>query len=171
MSEGTQGPDRATNTAILEQIGQPPPASVLATIMQFTSEVPAHLAAFVTWGDNETTWRVVASLPTGILEVTGFKAQGDWYGGRSRDDGSEDDVRACVYPSRTLQSAQYELDRAYRDFDGTVSNVIGAWTLTFGSGATVSLDGSNARSQTLAAIDGIAASVLQGPPGSILDRR
>lgn len=160
MSESTQGPDRATNTAILEQIGQPPPTSVLATIMQFTSEPPDYVAAFVTWGDNETTWRVVASLPAGLLEVTGFKAQGDWYGGRSRDDGSEDDITARLYPFRALQSAQFKLTRAYRDFDGTVSNVIGTWTLTFESGATVILDGNNARSQTLAAIDGIAARVL-----------
>lgn len=161
MSGSIQGPDRATNTAILEQIGQPPPTSVLATIMQFTTEAPDHVAAFVTWGDNETTWRVVASLATGLLEVTGVKAQGDWYGGRSRDDGSEDDVTARLYPFRALQSAKYKLNRAYREFDGTVSNVIGAWTLTFESGATVLLDGNNARSQTLAAIDGIAARVLQ----------
>jgi hypothetical protein len=170
MSDPTQRPDRATNTAILEQIGQPPPTSVLATIMQFTSETPDHVAAFVTWGDNETTWRVVASLPAGLLEVTGVKAQRDWHGGRSRDDSCEDDVRACLHPLRALRSAQYKLDRAYRDFDGTVSNVIGVWTLTFESGATLILDGKDVRSQTLEAIDSIVARVLQAPPRSILDR-
>lgn len=65
------------------------------------------MAAFVTWGDNETTWRVVASLPAGLLEVTGVKAQGDWSGGRSRDDGSEEDVTARLYPFRAPQSAKY----------------------------------------------------------------
>src|SRR5215207_5230116 len=100
MSESPRGADRATNSAILEQVGHPPPTSVLATIMQFTSEAPDYVAAFVTWGDNETTWRVVASLPAGLLEVTGVKAQGDWHGGRSRDDGSEADTTACLYPFR-----------------------------------------------------------------------
>lgn len=165
MSE-SESPYRATNTAILQQIGQPPPTSVLATLLQFTPLAPEHIATFVTDADDKTEWRVVACIPGGILEVLGQKPEKDWRGGRSRDDGSGDDVAAYFHPFRTVRMVKFKLERAYRDHLGEIGNVIGSWTLTFEGGATLTLNVNAARGHlTLAGIDGIVTAALeaQGP--------
>jgi hypothetical protein len=154
-------PERETNTAILNQIGQPPPASVLATIMQFTSNAPQHVAAFVRWGKEETTWRVVANLGCSLLEVAGVKEASDWYGGRMEDDGMGDQVTAQIYPLRTLESVHFDLGRAYLDHNGRLNLMTGAWTLAFRGGGTVVLDTRDvaANESTRSAVHGIVQAV------------
>lgn len=152
-------PEREANTAVLNQIGDPPPASILAALMALSPGQPRHIAAFRGGVDDTSTWRLVAVADSHLVEVSGKKETSDWRGGTMRDDGQGDEVRGYLLPLRTLESARYCVKRVYRGHEGLTTRVIGEWMFTFAGGRSVVLDESEARSSTHAVIEALADAV------------
>jgi hypothetical protein len=152
-------PEREANTAVLNQIGDPPPASVLSTLIALTPSQPQHVAAFRSQADNSSTWRLVAIAESHLVEVTGKKEAPDWRGGTMRDDGQGDVVGGYLFHLRTLESVRYAVKHAYRSYEGLSTRVVGEWTFTFAGGQSVVLDETEVNSSTQATIEAVVQAV------------
>lgn len=152
-------PEREANAAVLNQIGDPPPATILATLMALSPAQPRHIAAFRGEADSTSTWRLVAIADSHLVEVSGKKEATDWHGDTLRDDGRGDEVRGWLLPLRTLESVRYSVKRAYRSYEGLAPRVVGEWVFGFAGGHSVVLDETEARNSTHAVIEELAKAV------------
>jgi hypothetical protein len=150
-------PDRAANTAILNQIGQPPPASVLAAALTATGGLaPEHVAALPIWGEGETTWHLLGCSGGTVFAVRAHKGVDDWYG--TTHHGAEEALSIGLWPLRDVTGLAFELkDVRSGDFAGI--SLSGTWTVSFGSGHTLEIptDGRNEAQRT--ALAGIVEAV------------
>jgi hypothetical protein len=88
---------KATNSNILNQIGQPPPPPVLIGLVETVGGAPEAVAAVVDWGENQTTWDVYACRGDIVAHVRGRRETSDWSGGLRDDIGSPAAVVAAAY--------------------------------------------------------------------------
>lgn len=162
MNDDRDQPDRATNTAILGQVGQPPPTAVLGAVLASTAgQTPSYVAAMPVWGDKETTWRVIGCTNHAVFEVLGHKNVEDWYG--SREHGEEREVvRGTVVPFGRIVSATFELtDVRSSAFGSGRALVDGTWRFERDGGDGIAVPTWFARQPpTEDALSGIIATLL-----------
>lgn len=127
-------PERKANTAMLQQVGQPAPSSVLAAVLLATDgKAPEHVAALPHWGEGETTWRVLGCTRDALFEVVAHKKVDEWHGGRAPH-GDQETLEIRVRPLREVAGMTFELERAYGDYVGAAT-IYGTWVVDFASGA------------------------------------
>ncbi|QCX28088.1 hypothetical protein [Nocardioides jishulii] len=162
----SESPWYTAGTVIESQVYVVPPAPVLATLLEFTTAAPDLLVAMVDWAEGETTWKLIASAPLGLVEVVGYKTVDEWRGDSKQDDQDGESVSAFVQPWRSLQGIKFSHTNSTRDYEHGTITVQGVWELQFDNGRVVTLDTSklkNARSRV--EMDGIlriARDVLVG---------
>lgn len=163
LMDDRDAPHRRTNTAVLNQIGQPPPASILAAVLTVTGGVePTSLAAIVDWGEGTTQWRVVGCTQRMLFEITAKKPVDDWYGGTDRQfRGPQEELSACVVPLARVTSATFTLSRVVPSRLGFgQTSIEGTWKVTSEDGSEVEIPTTSHKQQTREELFSVANAVL-----------
>lgn len=156
-------PHRATNSLMLNQVGQPSPDTVLAAVLTLTDNTtPTQIAAIPEWGDAASTWRVVGCTDRVLFEVTAHKAVRDWYGGGLRaTSGDEESLTARAVPLSSVTGVAFELSEVWRSDVGDPGLTLhGTWRIACGTGVDLELPTYASNHLTRQALASIAQTAL-----------
>lgn len=131
-------PMRQTNTMLLNRATEPPPASLLLTVLGCTDgQAPSHLVVHADFDGPKSVWRIIGATDRLVFSLLGEKEIARWHGGgNGTDDGRGDSVQAWVYPLATFRGAEFMLTQTVRgDFSRQDSEIRGLWTLNFAGGS------------------------------------
>lgn len=129
---------RQTNTMILNQVGTPPPTSVLLAVIEIAGGIPEVVVARMTEEDGGTLWDLEGLASGVVFRVNGHNTRSMWFGGTLEDDGSGATITAQVHRIDSVVSATYSLDRAYSGrFDRADAVNIGEWSFGFTDGTSM----------------------------------
>src|SRR5215218_751262 len=88
---------RQTNTMILNQVGTPPPTSVLLAVIEVAGGIPEVVVARMIEEDGGTHWDLEGLASGVVFRVNGRNARSMWFGGTLEDDGSGALITAEVH--------------------------------------------------------------------------
>lgn len=142
---------KETNTMILRQIGQPPPAPFLVGLVEATGGVPDVVAAVVTWGEAHTVWDVYACRRGVFANVHGRKEMSDWYGSRGDRDSSLERVSVSVHRLADVTAINAEDLTTGTPFQGFARTCTAKWSIRFAD-VTVELDEGSGSGGDVAAV-------------------
>jgi hypothetical protein len=125
---------KETNTSILNQIGQPPPSSVLIGLIETVGGTPDVVAAVVDWSESQTTWDVYACRGDIVAHVRGQKNISDWFGGLRDEIGSPADVVAAAYRISNARSLGAEALVSVSQYEGFARECRAKWVVSFDGG-------------------------------------
>lgn len=129
---------RQTNTMILNQVGTPPPTSVLLAVIEIAGGIPDVIVARMIEKDGGTYWDLEGLASGVVFTVNGHNSRSMWFGGTLEDDGSGASIAAQIHRIDSVVSATYSLDRAYSGrFDGADAANIGEWSFGFVDGTSM----------------------------------
>ena len=129
---------RQTNTIILNQVGTPPPTSVLLAVIAVAGGIPEVVVARMIEEDGGTHWDLEGLASGVVFRVNGRNARSMWFGGTLEDDGSGALITAEVHRIDCVVSATYSLDRAYSGrFDRADAVNFGEWSFGFTDGGSI----------------------------------
>lgn len=163
MQDDREAPHRQTNTLILNQVHQPPPPSVLGTVLATTAgTTPLVVAALAEWGRHETTWRIVGCTEGTLFEVLAHKDVSDWYGSGERVmRGKPEDVTAHVAPFSRILGATFEFaDMRGGGFGEEHATVAGTWRFLREGGDDITVPANASNETTREALRSVIDTVL-----------
>lgn len=135
---------KAANTAILEQVRQPPPGSVLVGLVETVGGAPDVVAAVVQWGEASTTWDVYACRGDILARVLATKGVTDWYGSGREDEGAPAVITTSAHRISDARSIGAEDLIGHPNYAGFTRHCQARWIVRFDDGA-IELDESVSR--------------------------
>jgi len=141
----------ATNSVILGQSGQPPPAPILVGLVEAAGGAPDVVAAVVTWGENHTVWDVYACRGGVLANVRGRKEMNDWYGSRGDRDPSPEQVTVSVHRLADVLAINAQDLTSRAPFQGFARTCAAKWSIKFAD-VTVELDEGSVSGGQVAAV-------------------
>ena len=137
---------KATNTRILNQIGEPPPASVLTALVEVLGGEPEAVAAVVDQKDSSTTWQVYACRGDFLTRVVATRNIKNWAGGfhDDRGRGEPGSLAAATFRISSARSIGVEELVVYDTHEGFSRESTGKWIVMFEDGK-LELDESRGR--------------------------
>lgn len=163
MQDDRDDPHRQTNTVILNQVQQPPPPSVLGTVLAATAgTTPIFVAALPEWGDHETTWRIVGCTEHTLFHVLAHIGVSDWYGSGERiTRGERENITSQVAPFRRILGATFEFsDMRGGGFGEERAGVNGTWRFFREGGDEITVPTDARNETTREALRGVIDAVL-----------
>ena len=163
MQDDRYDPHRQTNTLILNQVHQPPPPSVLGTVLATTAgTTPLVVAALAEWGRQETTWRIVGCTERTLFDVLAHKGVSDWYGSGERlMRGEPESVTSHVAPFSRLLGATFEFsDMRGGGFGEERASVTGTWRFLREGGDDITVPTHASNETTCEALRAVIDTVL-----------
>lgn len=142
MHDDRDDPHRQTNTLILNQVGHPPPPSVLGTVLASTAgTTPLGVAALPEWEHRKTTWRIVGCTDHALFHVHAHKGVSDWYGSGDRVmRGEPENITSHVAPFSRLLGATFEFsDMRGGGFGEDRASVTGVWRICLDGGDDITV--------------------------------
>ena len=131
---------RATNTQILNQIGQPPPVAVLVALVDAIGGEPEVTAAVVDREEDYTAWEVFACRSNVFTHVSGRKEIDDWYGSAREAISAPQNVTATTRLISDLRSVRLAEVAAHPSYEGFQRECRAKWSLEFRDGHIVELN-------------------------------
>lgn len=106
---------RQTNTMILNQVGTPPPTSVLLAVIEIAGGIPEVIVARMIEKDGGIYWDLEGLASEVVFKVNRHNTRSMWFGGTLEDDGSGASITAQIHRIDSVVSATHSLTALTRD--------------------------------------------------------